>query len=41
MHHLLKIIPLVVLLIASYYFYDWVNIQEKTELTQLIEAQPV
>ncbi len=41
MRRILKITPFIVLLVCSYYFYDWVSVQEQTERDKLLEVQPV
>ena len=41
MRRILKLTPFVLLLVGSYYFYDWVSVQEQTERDKLLEVQPV
>lgn len=41
LQRLLRILPLFILLICSYYSYNWVSVQEQTERDKLLETQPV
>lgn len=41
MRRILKLAPFVLLLLGSYYFYDWVTVQEQTERDKLLEVRPV